>query len=174
MFRIHMLSEDDEASWRTPLHLLLSCKILRRAGAGEESLSNDEVHFRQRRDGPIAITPPRQLPEFPNNLVGVFALLMWAVAIMSVEAYGIQQAIQMVEIRATIVGGFEYTEGQLRGPEDGTEAGGLFYISYPSKDRFIVLGRIGGDQDDCIAEDFGINNLAVDISSRYYKHGIVL
>eukprot|EP00731_Ephydatia_muelleri_P000043 Em0001g43a len=56
---------------------------------------------RQRRDGPIAITPPRQLPEFPNNLVGVFALLMWAVAIMSVEAYGIQQAIQMVEIRAT-------------------------------------------------------------------------
>ena len=37
IFRICMLSEGDEASWRTPLHLLPSCKILRRAGAGEES-----------------------------------------------------------------------------------------------------------------------------------------
>eukprot|EP00731_Ephydatia_muelleri_P033815 Em0039g1a len=30
----------------------------------ESGLSDDVVHFRQRRDGPNAITPPRQLPEF--------------------------------------------------------------------------------------------------------------
>eukprot|EP00731_Ephydatia_muelleri_P011630 Em0006g524a len=61
----------------------------------ESGLSDDVVHFRQRRDGPNAITPPRQLPEFLKflkNLVGGFALLLWAAAIMSVVAYGIQQA----------------------------------------------------------------------------------
>ena len=60
-----------------------------------QGLSDDVVHFRQRRDGPNAITPPRQLPEFLKflkNLVGGFALLLWAAAIMSVVAYGIQQA----------------------------------------------------------------------------------
>ena len=49
----------------------------------------------RRRDGPNAITPPKQLPEFLKflkNMVGGFALLLWAVAIMSVVAYGIQQA----------------------------------------------------------------------------------
>ena len=60
-----------------------------------QGLSNDQVHFRQRRDGPNVITPPRQLPEFLKflkNLVGGFALLLWAAAIMSLVAYGIQQA----------------------------------------------------------------------------------
>ncbi|KAL5515010.1 hypothetical protein EMCRGX_G000118 [Ephydatia muelleri] len=66
-----------------------------------------------------------------------------------------------------IVGGFQYTEGQLRGPEDGAEAGGHFYISYPSRDGCIVLGRIGGNRDGCIAEVFGIDHFAVDIRSDY-------
>ena len=60
-----------------------------------QGLSDDQVHIRQRRDGPNAITPPKQLPEFLKflkNLVGGFALLLWAAAIMSLVAYGIQQA----------------------------------------------------------------------------------
>ncbi|KAL5515012.1 hypothetical protein EMCRGX_G000120 [Ephydatia muelleri] len=66
-----------------------------------------------------------------------------------------------------IVGVANYTIGQVRGPEDGTEAGGLFHISYSSGDGFIILGRIGGNQDGCIAQVLGNNNFAVDIRSAY-------
>ena len=45
------------------------------------------------RDGPNALTPPKQTPEwvkFCKNLFGGFALLLWIGAILCFLAYGIQ------------------------------------------------------------------------------------
>ena len=50
---------------------------------------------RLKRDGPNAITPPKQVPEivkFLKQMFGGFALLLWGGAILCFIAYGIEQA----------------------------------------------------------------------------------
>ncbi len=50
---------------------------------------------RLKRDGPNAITPPKQVPEivkFLTQMFGGFSLLLWGGAILCFIAYGIEEA----------------------------------------------------------------------------------
>ena len=50
---------------------------------------------RLKRDGPNALTPPKQVPEivkFLVNMFGGFAMLLWAGALLCFIAYGIEEA----------------------------------------------------------------------------------
>ncbi|KAL5500324.1 hypothetical protein EMCRGX_G011868 [Ephydatia muelleri] len=88
--------DDLRKEMRMDEHLIPLPDLLARFGTSlEQGLTEEQVVELRRRDGPNAITPPKQLPEFLKflkNLVGGFALLLWVAAIMSVVAYGIQQA----------------------------------------------------------------------------------
>ncbi|CAH1637632.1 unnamed protein product [Spodoptera littoralis] len=59
----------------------------------ENGLSHAKAKENLERDGPNALTPPKQTPEwvkFCKNLFGGFALLLWIGAILCFIAYGIQ------------------------------------------------------------------------------------
>jgi magnesium-transporting ATPase (P-type) len=56
-------------------------------------LSHAKAKENLERDGPNALTPPKQTPEwvkFCKNLFGGFALLLWIGAVLCFVAYGIQ------------------------------------------------------------------------------------
>lgn len=58
-----------------------------------QGLSHAKAKENLERDGPNALTPPKQTPEwvkFCKNLFGGFALLLWIGAILCFLAYGIQ------------------------------------------------------------------------------------
>lgn len=58
-----------------------------------QGLSHAKAKENLERDGPNALTPPKQTPEwvkFCKNLFGGFALLLWIGAILCFIAYGIQ------------------------------------------------------------------------------------
>jgi sodium/potassium-transporting ATPase subunit alpha len=59
----------------------------------ENGLSHAKAKENLERDGPNALTPPKQTPEwvkFCKNLFGGFALLLWIGAILCFIAYSIQ------------------------------------------------------------------------------------
>lgn len=59
----------------------------------QQGLSHAKAKENLERDGPNALTPPKQTPEwvkFCKNLFGGFALLLWIGAILCFIAYGIQ------------------------------------------------------------------------------------
>jgi len=61
----------------------------------ETGLSSAEARRRIERDGPNALTPPKQTPEwikFCKNLFGGFAMLLWVGAILCFIAYSIESA----------------------------------------------------------------------------------
>ena len=54
-----------------------------------------EAKRRLERDGPNALTPPKQIPEwvkFCKNLFGGFSLLLWMGAVLCFVAYSIESA----------------------------------------------------------------------------------
>jgi len=58
-----------------------------------QGLSHAKAKENLERDGPNALTPPKQTPEwvkFCKNLFGGFALLLWIGAILCFIAYSIQ------------------------------------------------------------------------------------
>lgn len=58
-----------------------------------QGLSHAKAKENLERDGPNALTPPKQTPEwvkFCKNLFGGFALLLWIGAVLCFVAYGIQ------------------------------------------------------------------------------------
>lgn len=58
-----------------------------------QGLTHEKAKFNLERDGPNALTPPKQTPEwikFIRNFTGGFALLLWFGAILCFVAYGIQ------------------------------------------------------------------------------------
>lgn len=60
-------------------------------------LSQSEAKRRYERDGPNALTPPKQTPEwvkFCKNLFGGFSLLLWIGAILCFIAYSIESAAE--------------------------------------------------------------------------------
>jgi len=66
------------------IHDLLMCT---------QGLTNAKARENYERDGPNALTPPKQTPEwikFCKNLFGGFALLLWIGAILCFIAYSIQ------------------------------------------------------------------------------------
>ncbi|MCL4117842.1 UNVERIFIED_CONTAM: hypothetical protein GTU68_020229, partial [Idotea baltica] len=61
----------------------------------DTGLTMAEARRRIERDGPNALTPPKQVPEwikFCKNLFGGFALLLWIGAILCFIAYSIETA----------------------------------------------------------------------------------
>lgn len=59
----------------------------------EQGLSHAKAKENLERDGPNALTPPKQTPEwvkFCKNLFGGFALLLWIGAVLCFVAYSIQ------------------------------------------------------------------------------------
>lgn len=64
-----------------------------------QGLSHAKAKENLERDGPNALTPPKQTPEwvkFCKNLFGGFALLLWIGAILCFIAYGIQVSIPLI------------------------------------------------------------------------------
>lgn len=60
-----------------------------------QGLTQAEARRRLERDGPNALTPPKQTPEwvkFCKNLFGGFSLLLWIGAILCFIAYSIEAA----------------------------------------------------------------------------------
>ena len=60
-----------------------------------QGLSEKQVEERLKRDGPNALTPPKQVPEivkFLTQMFGGFSLLLWGGAILCFIAYGIEEA----------------------------------------------------------------------------------
>lgn len=58
-----------------------------------QGLSHAKAKENLERDGPNALTPPKQTPEwvkFCKNLFGGFALLLWIGAVLCFVAYSIQ------------------------------------------------------------------------------------
>ncbi|XP_066948282.1 sodium/potassium-transporting ATPase subunit alpha isoform X1 [Macrobrachium rosenbergii] len=63
----------------------------------DTGLSQNEARRRIERDGPNALTPPKQTPEwvkFCKNLFGGFSLLLWIGAILCFIAYSIETAAE--------------------------------------------------------------------------------
>jgi len=63
----------------------------------DTGLSSAEAKRRTERDGPNALTPPKQTPEwikFCKNLFGGFSLLLWIGAILCFIAYSIETAAE--------------------------------------------------------------------------------
>ncbi|XP_042856072.1 sodium/potassium-transporting ATPase subunit alpha-like isoform X3 [Penaeus japonicus] len=63
----------------------------------DTGLSQSEAKRRLERDGPNALTPPKQTPEwvkFCKNLFGGFSLLLWIGAILCFIAYSIETAAE--------------------------------------------------------------------------------
>ncbi|KAK7081040.1 Sodium potassium-transporting ATPase subunit, partial [Halocaridina rubra] len=63
----------------------------------DTGLSQSEARRRIERDGPNALTPPKQTPEwvkFCKNLFGGFSLLLWIGAILCFIAYSIETAAE--------------------------------------------------------------------------------
>lgn len=59
----------------------------------QQGLSHAKAKENLERDGPNALTPPKQTPEwvkFCKNLFGGFAMLLWIGAILCFVAYSIQ------------------------------------------------------------------------------------
>ena len=60
-----------------------------------QGLTEEQAESRLLRDGPNAITPPKQTPEivkFLIQLFGGFSALLWFGSILCFGAYGIQEA----------------------------------------------------------------------------------
>ena len=60
-----------------------------------QGLSNEQAEERLKRDGPNALTPPKQVPEivkFLMQLFGGFSLLLWGGALLCFIAYGVEEA----------------------------------------------------------------------------------
>lgn len=61
-----------------------------------QGLTHSKARENLERDGPNALTPPRETPEwvkFCKTLFGGFALLLWIGALLCFIAYGIQVSI---------------------------------------------------------------------------------
>ncbi|CAH8866449.1 unnamed protein product [Trichobilharzia szidati] len=61
----------------------------------ENGLKSEDAKVRLERDGPNALTPPKQTPEwvkFCKTLFGGFSMLLWIGAILCFIAYGIQRS----------------------------------------------------------------------------------
>lgn len=62
-------------------------------GVCQQGLSHAKAKENLERDGPNALTPPKQTPEwikFCKNLFGGFAMLLWIGAVLCFVAYSIQ------------------------------------------------------------------------------------
>jgi sodium/potassium-transporting ATPase subunit alpha len=60
-----------------------------------QGLSHAKAKLNLARDGPNALTPPKQTPEwvkFCRNLFGGFAMLLWIGSALCFFAYGIQKS----------------------------------------------------------------------------------
>ena len=60
-----------------------------------QGLTEEQAEERLKRDGPNAITPPKQVPEivkFLLQLFGGFALLLWAGSLLCFIAYAIEES----------------------------------------------------------------------------------
>jgi sodium/potassium-transporting ATPase subunit alpha len=75
------------------LTFITSYKCLLISSSHSQGLSHAKAKENLERDGPNALTPPKQTPEwvkFCKNLFGGFALLLWIGAILCFIAYSIQ------------------------------------------------------------------------------------
>lgn len=75
-------------------HTITLDELLKRLSSNKETgLTNAKAKEVLERDGPNALTPPKQTPEwvkFCKQLFGGFALLLWIGAILCFLAYSIQ------------------------------------------------------------------------------------
>ncbi|CAK9303685.1 unnamed protein product [Gordionus sp. m RMFG-2023] len=88
--------EDLKKEVETDEHIIPLQELYKRLGADpEKGLSTETANYILTRDGPNALTPPSQTPEwvkFAKQLFGGFNALLWIGAILCFLAYGIHSA----------------------------------------------------------------------------------